>query len=155
MWSDPQLDLRLKGRGHRTSKALLGCVRDAFIQRGEAGEQGVPLVLLGLPKFSVCAVEPVQNTKHPETLVEPVNGKHQEVLTMFYKQKSSFFFFFFNLQLIFTVDFFFINPCPTKGFLSFTVLLNILAMSERRNMFVFAQMQTDFWNCSFMEVALL
>lgn len=50
----------------------------------------MPLILLGLPKFSVCAVEPVQDTKHPETLVEPENRKHQEVLTMFYKQESRF-----------------------------------------------------------------
>lgn len=55
----------------RSSLALLGCVRDALVQRSEAGEQRVPLVLLGLPEFGVGAVEPVQHAENPETLVEP------------------------------------------------------------------------------------
>lgn len=52
------------------SLRLLGFIGDALTQWGKAGEQGVPLVLLGLPELAVCAVEPVQHTKHPETLVE-------------------------------------------------------------------------------------
>lgn len=76
-------------RGYRSSKALLGCVGDAFVQRCEAGEQGVALVLLGLPEFGVGAVEPIQHAKHPETLVEPGNTKDVRTVTIFYKQESN------------------------------------------------------------------
>lgn len=38
------------------------------------------LVLLGLPEFSVSAMEPVQHTKDPETLVEP--GVRRDMRTM-------------------------------------------------------------------------
>lgn len=111
----------------------------------------MPLILLGLPKFSVCAVEPVQDTKHPETLVEPVNRKHQEVLTMFYKQESRFkkkiknktvfpessitlfvnivdpFFQFLylstNVMSFYYLQLihFFFHPCPTNSFLPLTI----------------------------------
>lgn len=55
----------------RSSLALLLCVRDALVQRGEAGEQGVALVLLGLTELAVCAVEPVQDAENAKTLIEP------------------------------------------------------------------------------------
>lgn len=31
----------------------------------------MPFILLRLPEFRVCAMEPVQHTKNPEALVEP------------------------------------------------------------------------------------
>lgn len=61
--------------GLKSLKALFGCVWDAFVQRGEAGEQDVALVLLGLPEFCVGAVEPIQYSKHSETLVKPETRK--------------------------------------------------------------------------------
>ena len=44
-------------------------------QRGEAGEEGVALVLLGTPELGVGAVEPVEDAEDPETLVEPGDRK--------------------------------------------------------------------------------
>ncbi len=66
----------MKVRGHRSSLALLGCVRDALVQRCEAGEEDVALVLLCLPKFAVGSVEPIEHTEDPKTLVEPETRKH-------------------------------------------------------------------------------
>lgn len=57
--------------GRRSSPALLGGFGDAVGERGQAGEQGVPLVLLRLPEPGVGAVQPVQNAEHAEALVEP------------------------------------------------------------------------------------
>lgn len=51
--------------------ALLGRVGYALVHWGETGEQRVAFVLLGLPEFSVGAVEPIQHSEDPETLVEP------------------------------------------------------------------------------------
>lgn len=62
-------------KGRRSSLALLGRVGDALVQRGEAGEQRVALVLLGLPEFGVGAVEPIQHAEDPKTLVEPGTTK--------------------------------------------------------------------------------
>ena len=67
----------VKGQESRgSSLALLGRVGDALGQRGEAGEQGVALVLFGLPEFGVGAVEPIQHAEDPETLVEPGNREN-------------------------------------------------------------------------------
>lgn len=55
----------------RSSEGLLGRVGDALVQRGEARQQRVPLVLFALPELVVCAVEAVQHAEHPVTLVEP------------------------------------------------------------------------------------
>jgi hypothetical protein len=60
------------------SLELLGSVWDALGQRGEAGEQGVALVLLGLPELAVGAVESVQHTQNPKVLVEP-EEEQQEI----------------------------------------------------------------------------
>lgn len=57
--------------GRRGSLTLLGMVWDAVRQRREAGQQHVPLVLLGLLEFGVRAVESVQHAKNPVALVEP------------------------------------------------------------------------------------
>lgn len=82
------MGLRFKAGGYRSLKALLGRVGDAFIQRGEAGEQGVALVLLGLPEFRVGAVEPIKHAKNPETLVEPeTRTDGSTAVTIFYKQE--------------------------------------------------------------------
>lgn len=62
-----------KIRPLQSSLALLLCVRDALVQRGEAGEQAVALVLLGLTELAVCAVEPVQDAENAKTLIEPEN----------------------------------------------------------------------------------
>ena len=51
-------------------------VWDALCQRGEAGEQAVALVLLGLPELAVGAVESVQHAQNPIVLVEP-EEEHQ------------------------------------------------------------------------------
>lgn len=59
------------------SLELLGFVGDALTQRGEAGEQGVSLVLLALPELAVGAMEPVQHAQDPETLVEPEEGTQE------------------------------------------------------------------------------
>lgn len=85
------LGLRLKVRGHKSSLALLGRVGDALVQRGEAGEQGVALILLGLPEFGVGAVEPIQHTEDPETLVEPGTRKNVwvQLFQIIYKQESN------------------------------------------------------------------
>lgn len=53
------------------SPAFLENVGDAFGEGSEAGEQRVALVLLGLPELGIGAMEPVQDTQHSETLVEP------------------------------------------------------------------------------------
>lgn len=62
-----------KIRPLQSSLALLLCVRDALVQRGEAGEQSVALVLFGLTELAVCAVEPVQDAENAKTLIEPEN----------------------------------------------------------------------------------
>lgn len=69
----------------RSSERLLRRVGDAFIQRGEARQQRVALVLFALPEFVVCAVETVQHAEHTVTLVEPAARKrlqisHQQVV---------------------------------------------------------------------------
>lgn len=57
------------------SESLLWCIRDAFVQRREAGQQHVALVLFALPEFVVCAMEPIQHAEHTITLVEPGSRK--------------------------------------------------------------------------------
>lgn len=63
----------------RSSERLLRCVGDAFIQRGEARQQRVALVLFALPEFVVCAVETVQHAEHTVTLVEPGTRKRLQI----------------------------------------------------------------------------
>lgn len=63
--------LEFEVRGRESSLALLVCVGDALVERCETREQDVAFVLLGLPEFGVGAVEAIQNTEDPVTLVEP------------------------------------------------------------------------------------
>lgn len=65
--------------GQRSSIRLLGRVGDAFIQRGEAHQQRVALVLFALPELVVCAVEAVQHAEHAVTLVEPGTRKRLQI----------------------------------------------------------------------------
>lgn len=56
---------------------LLGDFGDALGQWGEAQQDRVPLIGLGLLEHGVCAMQMVQYPEHPVALVEPVAQRSQ------------------------------------------------------------------------------